>query len=168
MVERAGLENRSAERYRGFESLSLRHFPVSMFCATSPHGDGYWMCKTGSVFDPSERKIFAAGATALKSCDRIGTNGASESATNENDPFCGGFSGFVQAKRAAEPPRGAGIGGGKSSERHGVLSSEALAKGEAACGAPRPDPRSPPRGSGLVLLLPSSWPLWGQHYGGQA
>ena len=148
MVERAGLENRSAERYRGFESLSLRHFPVSMFCATSPHGDGYWMCKTGSVFDPSERKIFAAGATALKSCDRIGTNGASESATNENDPFCGGFSGFVQAKRAAEPPRGAGIGGGKSSERPGVLSSEALAKGEAACGAPRPDPRSPPRGSG--------------------
>ena len=114
-----------------------------MFCATSPHGDGYWMCKTGSVLDPSERKIFAAGATALKSCDRIGTNGASESATNENDPFCGGFSGFVQAKRAAEPPRGAGIGGGKSSERHGVLSSEALAKGEAACGAPRPDPRSP-------------------------
>ena len=98
------------------------------------------MCKTGSDFDPSERKIFAAGATALKSCDRIGTNGASESATNEIDPFCGGFSGFVQAKRAAEPPRGAGIGGVKSSE---PSCEPHPSGGKAACGAPLPDPRSP-------------------------
>jgi hypothetical protein len=60
----------------------------------------------GIGFRPLRAKDFAAGATALNSCGRIGTNGASGSATNENDPFCGGFSGFGQAERAAEPPRG--------------------------------------------------------------
>ena len=139
-----------------------RHFLVSMFCATSPHGGGYWMCKTGSDFEPSERKIFVAGATAEKSCGRIGMNGASGSATNENDPFCGGFSGFGQAERAAEPPRGTGIGGGKSPEPKGGLSSEALAKEEAACGAPRPDPRSPqPVLAARDLATP---PLAGGHW----
>jgi len=67
-------------------------------------------------------------------------NGASGSATNENDPFCAGFSGFGQAERAAEPPRGTGIGGGKSPE---PPCEPPEAGGRAACGAPLPDPRSP-------------------------
>ena len=163
VADRARLESVCTSKgYRGFESLPLRHFLVSMFCATSPHGGGYWMCKTGSDFEPSERKIFVAGATAEKSCGRIGMNGASGSATNENDPFCGGFSGFGQAERAAEPPRGTGIGGGKSPEPKGGLSSEALAKEEAACGAPRPDPRSPqPVLAARDLATP---PLAGGHW----
>ena len=45
-----------------------RHFPICPFCATSAQAGGYWICNTGSDFDPCERKIFAAGATALKSC----------------------------------------------------------------------------------------------------
>ena len=113
-----------------------RHFPVFPFCATSAHAGGYWMCNTGSVFDPSERKIFAAGATALKSCGRIGRNGASGSATNENDPFWGGFSGFGQAERAAEPPRGPRI-------ESPAPPSEPPTALRPACGAPLPDPRSP-------------------------
>ena len=113
-----------------------RHFPVCPFCATSAQAGGYWMCKTGSDFDPCERKIFAAGATALKSCGRIGRNGASGSATNENDPFWGGFSGFGQAERAAEPPRGPRI-------ESPAPPSEPPTALRPACGAPLPDPRSP-------------------------
>ena len=94
------------------------------------------MCNTGSDFDPCERKIFAAGATALKSCGRIGRNGASGSATNENDPFWGGFSGFGQAERAAEPPRGPRI-------ESPAPPSEPPTALRPACGAPLPDPRSP-------------------------
>jgi len=107
---------------------------------------------------------------AATSWGRIGTNGASGSATNENDPFCRGLLGFGQAERAAEPPRGAGIGGGKSSEPKGDLSSEALAKEEAACVDPLSSARFKPSGARKCfwLILPSSWPLWGQHYGGQA
>ena len=71
----------------------------------------------GIGFRPLLAKDFCdGGGTALKSCGRIGTNGASGSATNENDPFCGGFSGFGQTKRAEGPPRGTGISGGKSPE----------------------------------------------------
>ncbi|MDY0145806.1 MAG: hypothetical protein RBS84_07445, partial [Kiritimatiellia bacterium] len=70
---------------------------------------------------------------AATSCGRIGTNGASGSATDEKGPFLGGFG---QASRAAEPPRGTGIGGGNPSEPHGGLFSEALAKEVAACAAP--------------------------------
>ena len=113
-----------------------RHFPISTFCATSAHAGGYWICNTGSDFDPCERKIFAAGATALKSCGRIGRNGASGSATNENDPFWGGFSGFGQAERAAEPPRGPRI-------ESPAPPSEPPTALRPACGAPLPDPRSP-------------------------
>jgi len=103
------------------------------------------MCKTGSVFDPSERKNFSAGATAFKSCGKIGTNGALGSATNENDPFCEGFLWFLQAERAAEPPRGMGIGGGNPSE---PPCEPYPLGGGAACASPRSDPRSPLRGSG--------------------
>ena len=138
MAESNGLLNRRTgnNRYRGFESLSLRHFFAPRLRATISHRRVNWMWRIGSVFEPSERKIFAAGMYAATSSGRIGTNGALGSVTNENDPFCGGFSGFGQAARAAEPPRGTGIGGGESSKTKGGLSSEALAKEEAACAAP--------------------------------
>jgi hypothetical protein len=137
------------------------------FWATNAHGPTNWMCNTGSVFEPSARKIFWGGKYAATSCGRIGRNGASGSATNENDPFWGGFG---QAERAAEPPRGTGIGGGRTPEPQGGLASEALAKGAAACIAPRSAARfrtvNPATASGGFRLRPG--PLWGQHYGGQA
>ena len=134
VADRARLESvYTSKGYRGFESLPLRHFPVSTFCATSAQAGGYWICNTGSDFDPCERKIFAAGATALKSCGRIGRNGASGSATNENDPFWGGCSGFGQAERAAEPPRGPRI-------ESPAPPSEPPTALRPACGAPLPDP----------------------------
>ena len=43
VVDYSGLENRRTERYRGFESLSLRHFSreisktVSLFCFENQH-----------------------------------------------------------------------------------------------------------------------------------
>ena len=81
---------------------------------------------------------------AATSCGRIGTNGASGSATNENDPFCRGLLGFGQAKRAAEPPRGAGIGGGKSSE---PSCEPHPSGGKAACVDPLSSARFKPSGA---------------------
>ena len=100
------------------------------------------MWRIGSVLEPSERKIFAAGMYAATSCGRIGTNGASGSATVEKGPFWGGFG---QAERAAEPPRGTGIGGGNPSEPH-------PSGGGAACGAPLAAARFQPSGARKPLL----------------
>ena len=99
------------------------------------------MCRMGSVFEPSERKIFAAGRYAATSCGRIGTNGASGSATHEKGPFWGGFG---QAERAAEPPRGTGIGGGNPSE---PPCEPHPSGGGAACGAPLASARFQPSGA---------------------
>ena len=81
MAESNGLLNRRTgnNRYRGFESLSLRHFFMRRFWATNAHGPTNWMCNTGSVFEPSARKIFWGGKYAATSCGRIGRNGASGS-----------------------------------------------------------------------------------------
>jgi len=95
----------------------------------------------GSVFEPSERKIFAAGRYAATSCGRIGTNGASGSATVEKGPFLGGFG---QAERAAEPPRGTGIGGGNPSE---PPCEPHPSGGGAACGVPLAFARFQPSGA---------------------
>ena len=138
MAESNGLLNRRTGNnwFRGFESLSLRQLFMRRFWATKAHGPPNWMCNTGSVFEPSARKIFWGGKYAATSCGRIGRNGASGSATNENDPFWGGFSGFGQAERAAEPPRGPRI-------ESPAPPSEPPTALRPACGAPLPDPRSP-------------------------
>ena len=118
-----------------------RHLFLPRLQATIPHKRVNWMWRMGSVFEPSERKIFAAGMYAATSCGRIGTNGASGSATVEKGPFCGGFG---QAERAAEPPRGTGIGGGNPSE---PPCEPHPSGGGAACGAPLAAARFQPSGA---------------------
>ena len=104
------------------------------------------MWRIGSVFEPNERKIFAAGMYAATSCGRIGTNGASGSATDEKGLFLGGFG---QAERAAEPPRGTGIGGGNPSE---PPCEPHPSGGGAACGAPLASARFQPSGARRAVL----------------
>ena len=65
-----------------------RQFEISRFSATADHGRGKRTCKTGSVFEPSDRKTSPDDATADTSAGRIGMNADSFSSTVEKKPDC--------------------------------------------------------------------------------